>query len=257
MGAVLFAGLVAGCADAPPASDPEAVAEYNRTNDPLEPWNRGVYDVNMALDKAVLAPAATRYRDNVPESVRDGVRNFMYNLSSPMIFANDLLQCEPTLASDTFYRFLFNSVVGLGGLNDVAGEYIPRHENDVGKTLGVWGVDEGPYLVLPVLGPSNPRDAFGIAVQYYADPFDRYAENMGYWYVPFIHGAIEGLSRRTDNLDTLDEIERTSIDPYSTLRSLYRQYRQSLIDGKPVKDKPRPGISGGFPDTVELTQETN
>ena len=80
---------------------------------------------------------------------------------------------------------------------------------------------------------------------------------MGYWYVPFIRGTVDGLSRRADNLDTLDEIERTSIDPYSTLRSLYRQYRQSLIEGKPVNDKPHPGLSGEFPNPVELTQETN
>jgi len=249
--------VVAGCADAPPATDTEAVAEYNRANDPLEPWNRGVYDVNAAIDKAVIKPAAERYRDYVPEFVRDRFRDFLNNLRSPVIFVNDVLQGDPKKAVDTLTRFTFNTGFGAGGLFDVASGLVPRHENDLGETLGVWGVGEGPYLVLPLLGPSNPRDAFGVGVEAYADPFDRYASNMGYGYVTYIRGAMSGLQRRTENLDTLDEIERTSIDPYSTIRSLYRQYRQSLIDGKPTSDKPHPGLSGSYPDNAELSQETN
>jgi len=249
--------MVSGCADAPPANDADAQAEYDRANDPLEPWNRGVFDVNSSIDKAVIKPAAERYRDYVPEFVRDRVRDFLNNLRSPVIFANDLLQGDSKKAVETFTRFSFNTGFGLGGLFDVSSGLIARHDNDLGETLGVWGVGEGPYLVLPLLGPSNPRDAFGVAVESYADPFDRYASNMGYDYVTFVRAVFSGVNRRTENLDTLDEIERTSVDPYSTIRSLYRQYRQSVIDGKPTADKPRPGLSGEFPNDAELSQESN
>ena len=255
--AISASALLAGCADAPDASDPEAVTEYNRTNDPLEPWNRGVYDANARFDRHVFKPAAEGYRDYVPEDIRGRLHDFVTNLRAPVVFANDLLQLDPGLATDTFSRFVVNTTVGFGGFCDVAVDFAPRHDNDLGKTLGVWGVGEGPFLMLPLFGPSNPRDLFGLAVESYADPLDRYASNMGYMYVTFIRGAVAGIDRRTENLDQLDEIERTSVDPYSTLRSLYRQYRQSLIEGHPVADKPHPGLTGEFPNNDELSQETN
>ena len=254
LGTVVFSTLVAGCADAPPASDPEAVAEYKRANDPLEPWNRGVYGVNTVFDKAVFKPAAERYRDHVPEYVRDRIHSFLVNLRSPVVLANDLLQLDAVGASYTFSRFMVNTTVGLVGMYDPAADFAPHHDNDLGKTFGTWGVGEGPYLVLPLLGPSNPRDAVGFGVESYFDPLDRYASNMGYDYTTYVQAVLVGVNRRVDNLDNLDEIERTSIDPYSTMRSMYRQYRQSLIGGKPVADKPRPGLTGTFPNDSELSQ---
>jgi len=257
VGTVALLALVAGCADKPPSSDAEARAEYDRANDPIEPWNRNVYKANDYFDKAVVKPAAERYRDYVPEVVRTHVSDFLFNLRSPIIFANDVLQADPDKAYATMGRFMINSTIGLAGILDVAGKDIPRHDNDLGETLGIWGVGEGPYLVLPLLGPSNPRDAFGLGVESYADPVGRYASNMGYDWTNYIRDVMSGVTRRSENLDNLDEIERTSVDPYSTIRSLYRQYRQSLIEGKPTADKPRPGLAGEFPDTLELSQGAN
>ena len=255
---IVISTMISGCADAPPASDPEAVAEYQRANDPIESWNRSVYGMNTAIDKAVLKPAAERYRDYVPEFVRDRFRDFLGNLRAPVTFVNDVLQGRPTKALDTFTRFTFNTGFGAGGLFDTSAGLVPKHDSDFGETLGVWGVGEGPYIVLPLLGPSNPRDAFGLGVESYADPIDWYAGRNQIGYEAYGRTVMTGINRRTDNLGTLDEIERTSIDPYSTMRSLYRQYRQSLIDDKPTADKPRPGFTGEFPDTnSELSQETN
>jgi len=253
----MAAAMVAGCAEAPPASDPEARAEYERANDPMEPWNRNVYNFNDSLDKAIIKPAAERYRDFVPDMVREHLRDFLNNLRAPVIFVNDVLQADPDKAYATLGRFIINTGFGIGGIIDIAAKDIPRHDNDLGETLGIWGVGEGPYLVLPLLGPSNPRDAFGVGVEAYADPVDRVPSNMGYYYVSYVRGVLVGVNRRTDNLDNLDEIERTSVDPYSTVRSLYRQYRQSLIEGKPVLEKPRPGYVGEFPKTMELSKGDN
>jgi phospholipid-binding lipoprotein MlaA len=254
VGSLFVMALLAGCANAPPPNDAEAKAEYDRANDPIEPWNRHVYSFNDTLDKAVIKPVAENYRTYVPESVRTRIHNAVQNLRSPVIFANDVLQANPDKAYATAGRFLINSLFGVAGMWDVAARDIPRHENDLGETLGKWGVGEGPYLVLPLMGPSNPRDAFGLGVESYADPIARYASNMGYDYTSYIRDVFSGIDRRSENIDTLDEIERTSVDPYSTIRSLYRQYRQSRIDNKPTADKPRPGLAGEFPDTAELSQ---
>lgn len=252
----LTAGVLAGCADAPPASDPDAVAEFERANDPIEPFNRQVYAFNDTLDTYVLRPTAQRYRDYVPDPVREHIRDFLRNLRSPVIFANDVLQADPDKAAMTLFRFLLNTVGGVGGVFDVAPASAVRHENDLGETLGVWGVGEGPYVVLPLFGPSNPRDAFGMGVEAYADPVDRYTTNMGYDWVTYVRAAFSGIDRRESALDEVDEIQRTSVDPYVTIRSLYRQYREGLISGKTAQPKP-PGFSEVFSDTgSELSFQT-
>lgn len=245
----LTAGLLGGCAEAPPASDPEAVAEFERANDPIEPFNRKVYAFNDTLDEYVLQPAAERYRDYVPEFVRMRFRDFLRNLRSPVIFTNDVLQADPDKAGMTLFRFLLNTVGGAGGLFDVAPDTAIRHENDLGETLGVWGVGEGPYIVLPIFGPSNPRDAVGMGVEAYFDPVDNYATNMGYDWAVYVRAVLSGIDRRESALDEIAEIKRTSVDPYSTVRSLYRQYREGLISGKKTNLPKPPGFSEIFSDT--------
>jgi phospholipid-binding lipoprotein MlaA len=163
---------LSACAEVP--RDPDERAEFEAANDPIEPFNRGVFEVNLALDRAVLKPVATHYRDWVPQGVRDRVHDFVLNLNAPFVFANDVLQGEPDRAAQTLDRFIINSTAGLLGLVDVVGRTGgPRyHTEDFGQTLAVWGAGEGPYLMLPVFGPSNPRDAVGKGVEMVADPTD-------------------------------------------------------------------------------------
>lgn len=228
---------LAGCATPPPADDQAAMAAYREANDPIEPLNRYFFEVNRGLDALVVRPFAEIYRGVLPRPVRDGVRNVVNNLRAPVIFANDLLQGEVDRASDTFGRFTTNTFVGVGGIFDVAsGEYggnveggIPYHSEDFGQTLAVWGASEGPYLVLPVFGPSPVRDSVGMVGDVLLDPFTWVVPNqyqLGFGLTRF---AARGIDTRSRNIETLDEIERSSIDFYATVRSLYRQRRQAEI----------------------------
>ena len=165
--------LLSACAARPPANDPDALAEYRENNDPAEPTNRFFYRVNDGLDTYVLAPIARGYRYAVPGAVRRPVQNVLANLSSPIIFANDVLQTRPRRAGDTLMRFLINSTAGVGGLFDVASRGgVPKHDQDFGLTLGHYGVPSGPYLVLPLFGPSTVRDAVGFGIVCRADQLD-------------------------------------------------------------------------------------
>ncbi len=246
--ASLFAiAMVTGCATPPPADDKEAVAEFEQVNDPLEPMNRVVFDFNQAIDKVLLKPLAQGYRATVPAFGRDRVRDVLNNLRSPIIFANDVLQGQPDRAMQTLMRFAFNSSFGIGGLFDVAAEGgLPYHDEDFGQTFAVWGVGEGPYVVLPILGPSNPRDTTGMAVEWLADPFDMWMDHEGQDWAIWTRAGVAGVDKRESLLDTLDEVERGSLDYYSAMRSLYRQRRDVEIkngnDGK-AGAKPTPGMN--------------
>jgi phospholipid-binding lipoprotein MlaA len=245
--ASLFAlALVTGCATPPPADDPEAVAEFEQTNDPLEPMNRAIFDFNDAVDKALIKPVAQAYRNNVPAFGRQRVRDMLNNLRSPIVLVNDILQGEPERAVQTMMRFTFNTGFGIGGLFDLATPGgIPYHDEDFGQTFGVWGIGEGPYLVLPLLGPSNPRDTAGLGVEWLADPFDIWMGNVGRDWVVWTRTGASGVDKREEYLDTLDEIEKSSLDYYAAMRSLYRQRRAADIKNGPSGDQkvPQPGLS--------------
>ncbi|MDO8605849.1 MAG: VacJ family lipoprotein [Phaeospirillum sp.] len=247
IGSVLALALVAGCATPPPADDVEAVAEWEQVNDPLEPMNRAVFSFNRAADTYAIKPAAEAYRAVTPKFGRDRIHNVLTNLNSPLIFANDLLQGEPDRAVQTLFRAMINSSFGLLGYADVAAEAgIPAHEEDFGQTLAVWGIGEGPFLMLPIFGPSNPRDGVGLVAEFFADPFDMGMSAIGYEWISYTRAGLTGLDKRESLLDTLDEIERTSLDYYASLRSLYRQHRASEIkNGRGGASKvPAPGLTG-------------
>lgn len=217
-----------GCATAP--ADPEERAEWEQVNDPLEPMNRAIFDFNMTLDKAIMKPVATTYRDYVPDGLRRSVHNFLANLQTPLIFASDVLQGEGNRAATVFTRALVNTTLGIGGLFDVASELnLPAHQEDFGQTLAVWGLPDGPYLMLPLFGPSNPRDAGGLAVEFVADPLGLYLASKGLAYVNVTRSGMDAVDTRVEFLDQLDAIERTSLDFYSTMRSVSRQFRQDQI----------------------------
>jgi phospholipid-binding lipoprotein MlaA len=237
---VATALLASGCATRPPATDADAVAEYQANNDPLEPTNRFLYRVNDVIDVNVLQPVARGYRYAVPGGVRRSIGNAVRNVSSPIRFANDVLQGHPRYAAETVTRFVVNSTVGLGGFFDVADTLgLPPHPGaDFGTTLGVWGVEGGPFLFLPLLGPSNIRDATGLAGNVVLDPFT-WASFGGVNALEYSQFGVGALDTRERLLDPVDQVKRDSLDPYATFRSIYRQNRAATIeqaqqDGKPL-----------------------
>ncbi len=209
-----------------------AMAQDNE-NDPLEPVNRAVFQFNYVLDGLILEPAARIYRMVTPQLFRDGVTNFLANLRTPVVLANDLLQGQFQRGEQTLGRFMLNTIIGVGGLIDIGGHVgMPeRHSEDFGQTLAVYGVGPGPYLVLPVLGPSNPRDAIGWVVDFGFDPLFYFAPAD----LALARFGTDALSFRERNLDQIDELKRTSIDLYAATRTLVRQLRANEIrNGAPA-----------------------
>lgn len=224
-----FAGLIlvvllAGCASMPESPDRAAAI------DPLEPVNRVVFDVNDAFDRALVEPLARAYVTAVPKFVRDRIRAAFDNLAEPRVFVNDVLQRRADAAGITFARFFINSTVGFGGLFDQATEAgYPAQSGDFGQTLYAWGVADGPYLVLLFFGPSNARDALGLAVDLYTTPPAHMFGGGDALPVGIALGGIDGIDRRARNLDTLDEIRKSALDPYTHFRSVARQFRRAEL----------------------------
>jgi phospholipid-binding lipoprotein MlaA len=225
--------LLSGCATRP--TDPAQAAAFDQANDPLEPMNREIFDFNDKAYTYVLFPIARGYND-LPTPARTGVHNVIDNLNEPVVFMNKSLQGDASSAGTTFARFLVNSVFGFGGLIDVASHNaLPEPKGgDFGATLYVWGVGEGPYLVLPLFGPSNPRDTVGMAVDGVADPwgyelYTTYPEQIG---VAFGKG-VDLLSGKVSDYE---QAKKTSLDFYAFLRSSYRQNRRFELGQSPNND---------------------
>ena len=175
-----------------------------------------VFNANDAIDTAIMKPIAEGYRTVVPQFVRDRIRAFIDNLQEPRIFVNNLLQLRINDAGFTFARFYVNSTLGLAGLFDIASEHaLPRQTGDFGQTLAVWGVDSGPYLVLPLVGPSNFRDAFGSAVDFYTTPPAHLVPGATGWWITVGTYAVGGIDLRSRNIETLDQIKEHALDYYA------------------------------------------
>jgi phospholipid-binding lipoprotein MlaA len=231
--AALLVLLLAGCATPPPADDPEAVQEFKEINDPFEPTNRALFAVHEAIDKAVLEPIAIAYRDVLPQPVRSGIRNLLGNLRTPTILTGDLLQGNLERARKTLGRFIVNSTVGVGGIVDVARSYdVHGHSEDMGQTLAVWGVGEGFYMFIPLLGPSSPRDLVGFGTDIVINPFTWIGQGqiLDAWNYTRLGMTI--VDTREALLEPIDAVRKTSLDPYATLRSAYRQRRAFEIQNR-------------------------
>lgn len=249
----MLAGLAA-CATPPPADDPEAVAEFKETNDPLEPTNRVFYAVNSAIDDAVLRPLAEGYRFVLPQGVRTGIDNALQNLGTPVRLGNDILSGKPKRAGDTTMRFFINTTAGVLGFFDVAsGLGYPSHDADFGLTMGSWGIEDGPFLFLPVLGPSGPRDAVGFGVDTVSDPFKWVGQGVAVTALGWSRFGLNALNAREKVIDPIDQIKKTALDPYATFRSLYRQFRASQL--KTLREDNRATIPVWFP--ARAGQEIN
>ncbi len=228
-----FALSVSACATKP--GDTGAKDAAYEVNDPLEVPNRFVFAANEAIDTIALRPAAEVYTVVVPDPIRDVIHNFIDNLMAPLYIANNLLQGNFEGAQIATGRFLTNTILGAGGIADVATQAgIPNRPEDFGQTLAVWGVDNGPYLVLPLLGPSNLRDTVGYGVDTVADP-------VRVWgYATHHKGALTGraaanaVDRRSHVLKEVDDLRRSSLDFYATVRSLHQQQRKAEVENKPV-----------------------
>jgi len=224
---------MAGCATPPPADDPEAVAEFRETNDPFEPANRAMFEVHEVADRFVLQPVAEAYRDILPQEIRNGVRNALGNLRGPVILANDLLQGNISRARVTLGRFMVNSTLGLGGLLDVARDWgVPGHSEDFGQTLAVWGAGEGFFMFIPLWGPSSPRDVAGIAVDNLINPLTWLGQGAAVDAAGWVRLGLTVVDTREALLEPIDQVRATSLDPYSTLRSAYRQRRAFEIQNR-------------------------
>jgi len=217
-----------------------AAAPGGHPRDPLESFNRGVYGFNDALDRAVIKPVATTYRDVMPSPVRTGVTNFFANLQDAWSAVNNALQLKGEAAGNSLVRFGVNSVFGLAGVLDLATEMgIERHTRDFGHTLGYWGVGPGPYLVLPLLGPSTVRDTVALPVDDQGNPLSR-AD------VPSRNAAtaLKLVNTRAQLLQASEMLGQVALDPYTFTRDAYLQSRRNAVyDGNPPDEEviPAPG----------------
>lgn len=224
-GLLLVFLALGGCASGPNANP----------RDPLEPFNRGVYQFNDAVDTAVLRPVATAYRNVTPAPVRRGVGNFFGNLEDAWSFVNNALQLKGQAAIESLVRFGVNTFIGLGGILDVADEMnIEKHTKDFGHTLGYWGVGPGPYLVLPLLGPSTLRDTVALPVDFMGDLVSSIA------HVPTRNTAmvVRAVDDRAALLKATAMLEQAALDKYTFTRDAFLQSRRSAIfDGNPPDEE--------------------
>ncbi len=222
---LLAALLLTGCASGPTAD----------RRDPLEPFNRGVFRFNDTVDRAVIKPVATAYRDVVPSPVRSGVNNFFNNLQDAWSAVNNTLQLNGEAAGNSAVRFGVNTVFGLGGLLNVASEMrIERHTKDFGHTLGYWGVPAGPYLVLPLLGPSTMRDAAATSI----DAAGNLLSSIDDTSALSAAAMLRLLDRRTQLLGASAMLDQVALDPYTFTRDAHLQRRRSSIyDGYPPDEE--------------------
>ncbi|MEP6966159.1 MAG: VacJ family lipoprotein [Polaromonas sp.] len=241
--AALALALLQGCASAPQGyvADPA---------DPLESFNRTVFNFNEGLDRAVLKPVATGYRNITPAPVRTGITSFFENISDMWSFFNNLMQGEPVEAADTFFRVTVNTFWGLGGIFDVASDMkIARHKEDFGQTLGVWGVGPGPYLVLPVMGPSTFRDALGLVVDAQGNLVTSVSN------VPS-RNSLTGLrlvNTRANLLNAGNLLDQAALDKYTFTRDIYLQRRGDLSGDDKAPSEERFDLPADDPANRALT----
>lgn len=238
----------------PPPATPEVLSpddldlELSHTgleNDPLEGFNRVSFEFSQAVDKVLIRPAAMAYRAVVPKPLRDGAHNVLSNLDEPLVFLNDFLQLRPDRMVKTLFRFLINSTLGIGGLFDVAKREpfnLPHHANSFGDTLGYYGVGPGPYIYVPILGPTTLRDALGssedmIEPKLIGSPFTRSDYGIA-------TSVVSGLDQRERNDADLKAMLSGAIDPYATFRADYLQDRAGEIASLKARKGEQPTVSG-------------
>lgn len=223
--------LLTSCSDVtntPGVTQVDGSAGYVSVDeDPLEPLNRGFFRTHRILDHILFRPVTQVYRGVMPEEGRTAVSSFLSNLTSPVDFVNSVLQGDANNAFATFWRFALNSTIGIGGLYDFAGKEVglKAREADFGQTLARYGMSSGPYLFLPVFGPTTVRDGVGRGVDVLFDPVTWTNDNA--WSVAEF--AAIGINFRSENMTAIDDLQDNSLDPYAAFRSAYLQHRAATI----------------------------
>lgn len=231
-----LAGMLAACATRPPDSDPSAVAAYEEANDPLEPFNRVMWDINTFLDKYILRPVTWVYRTVTPDPLEQAVSNFYENARMPLTIINTLLQGDFDRAGEATQRFLVNTTLGIGGLADPAsGMEIETVDEDLGQTFAVWGIGDGPYLVLPGIGPTNPRDLAGFVGESFGDPVRIGLDEANVEHLQLGWAIGDFIDFRSRRWDALEELYAAD-DPYTLARSAFRQRRAFVISNGVIQE---------------------
>lgn len=217
-----------------------AQVDEDDVNDPLEPVNRAIFGFNQFVYRLLLDPIADAYNDYLPNTLRMAISNFLDHISAPVSIVNNLLQLELDRAMLIAGRFVVNTVAGMGGIADVAaGIGMEEHKEDFGQTMGSYGIGEGFYIVLPLLGPSNPRDAIGrFVVDPYFDPLGLYLSNTDRDALRYSRTGVSAVDEYAGIVNELRQIEKTSVDYYAAIRSLYRQRRATQISNGNNDDLP-------------------
>jgi phospholipid-binding lipoprotein MlaA len=239
---LLCVALLGGCAS----------TGKRHPGDPFEPANRDVWALNQGLDRAALRPAATIYQENTPTWVQNCVSNFFANLSSPRIIVHSLLQGKPGEAGEETLRFFLNTTLGLGGLFDPAADAnLPKHNEDLGQTLGVWGVPPGPFLMVPLLGPSTLRDLPSSIVDRFTEPLFWYSGGDNVRWGSLTLSVLDTRAR----LLPLDATLAKAYDPYGFVRDAFLQRRLYLVyDGNPPEQLLDDPLEG-FEDDEDLPDD--
>ena len=205
--------------------------------DPLEPMNRAFFNFNRVLDGILLKPMAIGYDSLLPHPAKEGVGNFIDNISAPLGVINYCLQGEGQRSFETFSRFLINTTFGIFGLVDVAKEIgIPSQPATFNQTLATWGVETGPYLMVPFVGPSSFRGTYGMVADWFLNPLyyiahNKHRQGNRYGQQVYLLYALYGLdviNRRSKLIDALNDIEKNSLDPYVTIRNIYFQKQAEM-----------------------------
>lgn len=240
--AAVVLALCAGCATVPGGGG-WAIERPppNTTRDPWEKVNRKIFAANEVLDRYLIKPIAQGYVKVFPPPLRDSLRHILDNLNEPLTFANCVLQGRFQAAETTGGRFLVNSTVGVAGIADIATQWkLPKQVGDFGQTLWVFGVDSGPYIIVPVMGPMTPRDGIGLGIDGYFDPMRYVFDETAYGnQISIARPVADGIDTRARNLQALDEIRKEAIDYYASFRSFYLQNRAAqLTGGQPKRTLP-------------------
>lgn len=239
--AVMAPLALGGCAS---AFNQEGTFSEDGIEDPFEDFNRAMFEVNLVLDDVVITPVAKGYRTVLAPGARDVVRDFLRNLATPVTLANNIFQGDWDGALNTAQRFFINTSSTFGLVDIAALEGYPYRREDFGQTMGVAGVQEGPYLVLPLLGPTNFRDLSGTVVDLFLDPLNYYNSDDFIEFLPIGRAVVAGIDTRSRNIETVEELRADSVDYYARVRSLYTQNRQNEINNGEIGGEafPTPGL---------------